>query len=1110
MTQRMHISDAPRSELVVIGSQDAETIDDEIARVLDYISAVPSAALRDVARTCAKNAKASPYRIAIVATSLADLSEKLGLARRRLAAGNSHSAFTKGVYIGTDLCPAPGRTVFLFPGEGSQYPDMLREMTLHFPACRAAFDAADTAVASAEADGGRSPKGVLLPSRWIFPTAPAAEAPGRAPGTPIAIQAVLAADTAFLFLFTQLGLKPDAAMGVGVGELLALESAGAIPLPEKRNRIRMLGEGYRMISEIASNDKAVPDCATFSTTGLSWPALERLLAPFGGRAAITAEQTPELFTVCVEPAAAGDVLAALAAAGVSTRQLSSITKPFHSRRMEPHRARLMSFYSSVVSRRPEIPVYSCIRQGPIDGSPEEIAAAATEQWLNPVHVSQTIQRLYDDGFRVFVELGARGGMTTCVASTLRHRPHLALAANRGHRPDMLQFHHTLAALVSHGAELDVEMLFHGRSARLLDFDHPGEALADRRARRVSLPRALPVISDVPLPPGLVAPAPAATPAAGSGGEDPGRTDFPCLDSAEIVRFSPEDSIDLSLRFTPADFPYIRARALAAGPVSAYAKSSCGLLIAPIELLLEIMAETARKLDPGKLVVSIARLESVDPFYAVQGDVAGIRVQARRLPRKAGAPLAVDVAVYDRESFLGDSPAQLASCTVFLDDAYPAPPPPSPLALRRPIRVDWEPDDLYPARLFSGECCRAIASIPEFGENGLRATCAMPPRDGIVHAAGAARFSVSPVCLTAISDALSTLDAREPASGSLHIASGCDQIDLFAPQPSEGAAFSIALFAGTSSATKATADAELADDDHRLLLRATGFRNRVVHISPAFHRQILNPLADSLSEEVPKTALPTLPHEVICCRIGSLGPDDGDEDIRLRIAAHLTLSSLELDKWNDYAASEHRRHEWLFGRIAAKDAVRKCLLLRYGRHLGAADVRIESDEAGKPSPQGLWRKTCGARMDISITHTSGCVVAAAAPNASLGIDIENGSRTISEEFATFAFSQLEQEIAAESGDGATALFRFWCAKEALSKALGTGLRYGPGDLSARSLDKVTGKVEMEATRLWLNPFPHLKGVRIDVQTCLLDDIVLAVCALNPALVKSETGPFIRWN
>ncbi len=150
------------------------------------------------------------------------------------------------------------------------------------------------------------------------------------------------------------------------------------------------------------------------------------------------------------------------------------------------------------------------------------------------------------------------------------------------------------------------------------------------------------------------------------------------------------------------------------------------------------------------------------------------------------------------------------------------------------------------------------------------------------------------------------------------------------------------------------------------------------------------------------------------------------------------------------------------------------------------------------------------MDISISHTKSFIAAAVAPNASIGIDIEIKDRTITEEFASSAFTHMEQEIAAESGDGATALFRFWCAKEALSKALGTGLRYGAGDLCVRSLDQSTGKIEMEATKLWLNPFPHLRGLLIDVQTCLLDDILLAVCVINPNMAKSETGPFIRWN
>ncbi len=1112
MQQRTKIADKLRSELVVLGGDDIDLTIEKIDRLLSFLKLAPDVRLRDVAFTTGTEANGCASRIAIVASDVPDLLEKLELARRRLASGNSSNSFSHGVYVGTGICPAPGRTVFMFPGEGSQYPDMLRGLTLHFPACRAAFDAADTAVASASADMGLAHKGTFLPSKWIFPSSEAGAGDADSLSSPLAIQSVLAADTALHFLFRQLGVVPDAVMGVGVGEIVALECAGVVPLPEKRNRIWLLGEGFRLISEIASNDKAVPKCTTLSAFGASREALETALVPFAGKAAIAADQTPELFTVCAPPALADDVAKALAAAGATTRTLPSLTKPFHTRFMEPLAGRLLSFYEKIVTDKPRIPVYSCRLGGPLAGDCADIAQAAASQWTNPIHVSKTIERLYDDGYRVFVELGARGGIATCVAATLRHRPHLALAANRGHRPDIVQLHHTLAALVCHGAALDIAQLHAGRNSQMLDLDHPEGESIDKRAKRVLLPRTLPVATDVAIPEGLVAkPKGTAAPAPEATGETTRRTDFPCLDFAEISRFSPDDAIELSLRFSPSDFPYIRDRAFSGGPTSAYAKTARGLMQTPLELLLEIMAESARRLYPEKIVSSVEGL-ALKGLPSIEGEVFGIRVQARVAPASGAGALPVEVDVFDGESFVSGAPESIASCVVRLSDAYPTPPEPSPLALRSPIRVNWEGDDLYPERLYSGESCRAIRSIPELGENGLRANCVVPPRSGIVRDSSGKRFSVSPVILAAVSDAIAALDSREPASGLFQFLQSCDKIEFFAPQQREWAPFDINLFAGQGKADPrfSTADAEILDEENRPLLKISGMRNRTVRISPEFHRQILNPLSEFLSEEVPKAAMPALPHEVICCRIEDSGPEGEDDELKMRIAAHLSLAPSELEKWNEMTTSGVRRHEWLYGRIAAKDAVRKCLIARYGRKIGAADVRIESDEAGKPSPQGLWRKTCGAQMDISITHTRGGIVAAAAPNASLGIDVEGRHRSISEEFATFAFSPLEQEIAAESGDGETTLFRFWCAKEALAKALGTGLRYGAGDLSARHFDQQTGKVEMEATKLWLNPFPNLRGLRIPVQTCLLGNLILAVCVLNPAMVRTDTGPFIRWS
>lgn len=1112
MAQKIHINDNLHSELIIVGAQHEELIFDKLDRLEEYLKVLPDTKLRDVAYTMAVHSVDLPHKIAIVATSIADLLDKIIIARRRLTAGNRRNAFSKGVYVGTPICPAPGRTVFLFPGEGSQYPDMLRDLTLHFPACRAAFDAADTAVASSAFFGSGSGM-PLLPSKWIYPTDDYTGGWRKENiSAPLAIEAVMAADSALLFLFQQLGISPDAVMGVGVGEIIALECAGAITLKDKLSRIRMLGDGYRLIAEI-DNDTITKRSAIYSVSGLTKEEIEGLLSQFKDHSFITGYQAAELFTVAIDPQIEKDITAKITASGGFFRKVPSISKPFHTPLMKPYLQRFEGFYRRFVNGAPTVPVYSCTSENNPATTIEDLVRNGSNQWLRAVNVGKTIERLYDDGFRVFVELGARGILSTAVSSTLRHKPHLALAVNRGHRPDMLQFHHTLAALVSHGAYVDLMQLHIGRNSVLLDLDHPTPG-QEVRTKKISLPHSLPVISDFDLSPNLIAKTLTLNKPLQiqSVDDDSGCSDFPCLNFGEIVRFSPQENIELSLRFNSVEFPYLLNRSLSAGSTSAYQKNARGLVHAPLELLLEVMAEAARKLFPGKVVIEISNVES-ELLYNINKNGFSLRIQGRKLPKNATGKESVELFVFDEESFHEGTPKSIASAIITLGDKYLTSPETSTLVLKSPIRLDWHADDLYPTRLYSGEAARAIKSIPELGENGLTAECIMPPRSGIVRSHTMPKFSVHPTILASFSDALSALYSREAASGSLQVFLSIEKLEFFVPQLQNWTEFKINLSSVSKpSADKlATATVEAVNPkNNTLILKATNLRNRIIHIPRDFHALLLNPLQEFFACEVPKSSLPVLSHEVICCQISKNHFNDNDAELRNRIAAEFALSNDELEKWNDLNVSLSRRNEWLYGRIAAKDAVRKCLLLRYGRKIGARDVLIESDEAGKPSPQGPWRKACGAQMDISISHTPEFIAAAAAPNASLGIDIEKANRLISEEFATSAFSELEQGIAAESGDGAIALLRFWCAKEALSKALGTGLRYGPGDLSARSIDKTSGKVEMEATKLWLNPFPHLRGMKLPVQTCILGDVVLAISVLNPSLTKSETGPFIRWN
>jgi len=137
----------------------------------------------------------------------------------------------------------------------------------------------------------------------------------------------------------------------------------------------------------------------------------------------------------------------------------------------------------------------------------------------------------------------------------------------------------------------------------------------------------------------------------------------------------------------------------------------------------------------------------------------------------------------------------------------------------------------------------------------------------------------------------------------------------------------------------------------------------------------------------------------------------------------------------------RRREWLAGRLAAKELVRR-------RHRLAGDdalrrIEIEAPQAGPSKGKPRYRiGDAPGRFDLSISHSGDCAIAALAntPEDRIGIDLEQiVVRDAS--FEALALSARERAVVAPlAGEArAVAVTQRWVAKEALSKAIGAGLR-----------------------------------------------------------------------
>ena len=92
--------------------------------------------LTQLAKQTAEQVHTGHHRLAVVATSLEDLEQKLTLASSKLKDGD----FTTpdGVFYRTAL---EGKVAFLFPGQGAQHLDMGAELVMAHPVARNAWDA---------------------------------------------------------------------------------------------------------------------------------------------------------------------------------------------------------------------------------------------------------------------------------------------------------------------------------------------------------------------------------------------------------------------------------------------------------------------------------------------------------------------------------------------------------------------------------------------------------------------------------------------------------------------------------------------------------------------------------------------------------------------------------------------------------------------------------------------------------------------------------------------------------------------------------------------------------------------------------------------------------
>jgi phosphopantetheinyl transferase len=149
----------------------------------------------------------------------------------------------------------------------------------------------------------------------------------------------------------------------------------------------------------------------------------------------------------------------------------------------------------------------------------------------------------------------------------------------------------------------------------------------------------------------------------------------------------------------------------------------------------------------------------------------------------------------------------------------------------------------------------------------------------------------------------------------------------------------------------------------------------------------------------------------------------------------------------------------------------------GIELAPTDIEIDTDPDGRPVV-----RLDGAPV-VSVAHTDGVAVAVAACEGTVGVDVERLAAP-PPGFATAAFGADElEELPGERRE--EWLLRAWCAKEAVAKALGDGLRGRPKALAVGAVDASSGRIVV-----------RVAGAPLTAHTAVQDDLAVATTLCEP--------------
>ncbi len=362
------------------------------------------------------------HRLVVVLSAGQGIEPALKAASQRIGSAiNSPFSTLDGTHYGVG--PAEGKVAFLFPGQGSQHVNMLREWCCVFPECKALLeqfgDVADT----------------VFPTPSFIDSAAAAQSQ-KLTQTNNAQPAIGLLSVAALRVLQRFGVTADCVSGHSFGELTALHAAGVLSLTDFVKAARERG---RLMSGDGS------DRGTMLAVLAPLNEIEQMLDESNLDVVLANRNAPNQGVLSGSRVAIDATENTCKKRGMKTVRLS-VGAAFHSSLVAGAAKDFSLSLQSISLSAPQMPVIGNSKGEQYPQDLETIRQLLANQLAVPVRFDDTIEKLYALGARTFVEVGPKNTLSGLVKANLGSRPHFAVAVDAGHRNGAL---FDLAQLLAH-------------------------------------------------------------------------------------------------------------------------------------------------------------------------------------------------------------------------------------------------------------------------------------------------------------------------------------------------------------------------------------------------------------------------------------------------------------------------------------------------------------------------------------------------------------------------------------------------------------------------------------------------------------------------------------